>query len=156
MAPSPNLETKTTGEAVEARFTGRRVVLDETNLRKVGRQLNRLAQEVGPRTLLLTFANVEYLSSTGLATLIGLHKTMRAGGGRLVLRNINAQVYEIFRMTKLNTFLDVRPEEPGDAPSPEGGPPIHPDAVVTPRGEGEDASGVARPAPFAPWRGGLP
>ena len=61
--------------------------------------------------LLLDFTNVEYLSSVELGTLITLHKRVKAFGGRLTLFNLNAQVYEVFTVTHLQTVLGICREE---------------------------------------------
>jgi anti-sigma B factor antagonist len=75
---------------------------------------NMLARELEGRTdalgdchLLLDFTNVEYLNSAELGTLITLHKRMKATGGRLTLFNLNAQVYEVFTITHLETLLGI-------------------------------------------------
>jgi anti-anti-sigma regulatory factor len=39
--------------------------------------------------------------------LIDLHKRMQRFGGRLTLSNLNAQVYEVFAVTRLHTLLTV-------------------------------------------------
>jgi anti-anti-sigma factor len=65
--------------------------------------------------LLLDFTHVEYLTSVELGTLISLHKRVKASGGRLTLFNLNAQVYEVFTVTHLQTLLGICREE--DPPS---------------------------------------
>ncbi len=61
--------------------------------------------------LLLDFTHVEYLSSVELGTLITLHKKVKASGGRLTLFNLNAQVYEVFTVTRLQTYLGICRED---------------------------------------------
>ncbi len=75
---------------------------------------NMLARELEGRTdrlgachLLLDFTNVEYLNSLELGTLITLHKRMKAAGGQLTLFNLDAQVYEIFTTTHLQTVMGI-------------------------------------------------
>lgn len=75
---------------------------------------NVLARELEGRTdglgachLLLDFTNVAYLNSLELGTLITLDKRMKAAGGRLTLFNLNAQVYEVFTTTHLQTVLGI-------------------------------------------------
>lgn len=57
--------------------------------------------------LLLDFDNVEFITSVELGTLVSLHTRMKACGGRLTLFNLNAQVYEVFTVTKLHTLLGI-------------------------------------------------
>jgi anti-anti-sigma factor len=61
--------------------------------------------------LLLDFTNVERVSSEGLGALVGLHKRMRLGGGRLTLFNLCPQLYEVFEITRLDTLLRICREE---------------------------------------------
>jgi anti-sigma B factor antagonist len=88
-------------------------VLDEPQLtyhkmQPVEPQLDRLAEQAGHGTLRLDFRHVEHLTSMVLGKLVSLHKRMRDVGGALQLVNLNADLYELFQITRLNTFLDVR------------------------------------------------
>ena len=65
----------------------------------------------GLRKLLLNFGNVEYLSSAALGKLITLNKKLQAVGGRLILCNIDPQIYEVFEITKLDKFFNIQKEE---------------------------------------------
>jgi anti-sigma B factor antagonist len=88
---------------------------------------NMLAKELEGHTdglkeghLLLDFTNVKYLSSVELGTLIGLHKRMKASGGRLTLFNLSAELYEVFTVTRLQTLLGICRKleaSPGDGPA---------------------------------------
>jgi anti-anti-sigma factor len=81
--------------------------------------------------LLLDFTNVEYLSSVELGTLIALHKRMKASGGRLTLFNLNAQVYEVFTVTRLQTLLGIcREEVPPKVNQPNSTPGMRPKLSV--------------------------
>jgi anti-anti-sigma factor len=79
---------------------------------------NMFARQLAGRTdgleeshLLLNFSNVEYLNGAELGTLITLHQRMKACGGRLTLFNLNDRVYEVFTITRLQTFLGICREE---------------------------------------------
>lgn len=49
--------------------------------------------------LVLNLLSLEYISSAGLRTLKTLHILMAKKGGRLVLKNANKTVMEVFEMT---------------------------------------------------------
>jgi anti-anti-sigma factor len=70
-------------------------------------ELERLTDEPRGCHLLLDFSKVEYLNSDDLGVLINLHKKMLRFGGWLTLVNLNAQVYELFAVTRLHTFLTI-------------------------------------------------
>jgi anti-sigma B factor antagonist len=73
----------------------------------IARELLGLTGETGERHLLLDFTNVEYMNSMELGTLVTLHKQIEAGGGRLTLFNLSAQVFELFTVTRLHTLLGI-------------------------------------------------
>ncbi len=83
-----------------------------------------LARELKGRTenleachLLLDFTHVEFLNSMELGTLITLHKSVKAAGGRLTLFNLKPQVYEVFTVTRLQMLLGICREEAALSPS---------------------------------------
>jgi anti-sigma B factor antagonist len=73
----------------------------------IARELSGLTDGPGGRHLLLDFTNVEYLNSMELGTLVTLHKQVEAAGGRLTLFNLNAHVFELFAVTRLDTVLAI-------------------------------------------------
>jgi anti-anti-sigma factor len=77
----------------------------------VAESLAELLAEPGRETLVLDIRDVDFLASAEVAQLISLHNQARAAGGRLVLVNLNAHLYELFTRLKLHTFMDVRPRE---------------------------------------------
>ena len=102
------------GDSTIVRFTASRVVLDEQNTPRVGEQLLALVGRRRPRRLLVDFGNVEYLGSDALALLLRLRKELHAWGGRLALRHVSPQLYEVFEVTKLHTLFDIHSTpEPG-------------------------------------------
>ena len=104
------LEVEDIGDVTVVNFTDRKI-LDEQNIQVIGEQLFSLVDEVGRRKILLNFGNVEYLSSAALAKLITLNKKLQQVGGRLILCNIDPQIYEVFEITKLNKLFNIQAEE---------------------------------------------
>jgi anti-sigma B factor antagonist len=104
------LEVEDIGDVTVVNFVDRRI-LDEQNIQTIGEQLFSLVDEVGRRKLLLNFGNVEFLSSAALGKLIALHKKLQAVGGRLILCNIDPEIYEVFEITRLDKFFNIQKEE---------------------------------------------
>src|ERR1700736_2732654 len=104
------LGVKDIGDVTVVNFTDRKI-LDEQNIQIIGEQLFSLVDEAGRRKILLNFGNVEYLSSAALGKLITLNKKLQAAGGRLILCNIDPQIYEVFEITKLNKLFNIHKEE---------------------------------------------
>jgi anti-sigma B factor antagonist len=93
--------------------------LSEANAEDLGEELFRLVEGVARPRLRLDLARVRFLTSTALGKLVDLHKRVRAAGGGLVLLNVAGYVYEVFELTRLHEFLDVRrpPLAPGSRPA---------------------------------------
>lgn len=54
----------------------------------------------------LNFALLDYVSSAGLRIIKLLHMAMRKKGGRLVLKNVNKMVMEVFEITGFAGLLE--------------------------------------------------
>ena len=104
------LEVEDIGDITVVNFVDKKI-LDEQNIQVIGEQLFSLVDQDGRRKLLLNFGNVEYLSSAALGKLITLNKKLQAVGGRLILCNIDPQIYEVFEITKLDKFFNIQKEE---------------------------------------------
>jgi anti-sigma B factor antagonist len=111
------LQVQTFSAMTVARLTAR--TLDELNAEAVGQELSALAGRLAGRWLQLDLGEVHFLTSTGLGKLLSLYQQVRAEGGRLSLRNVRPQVYEVFAVTHLTSLLDVHQASEGGASLPE-------------------------------------
>lgn len=57
--------------------------------------------------VVLDMRGLEYTSSSGLRVILALHKLMDAKGGKLVLRNVNSYIMEIFDVTGFSDILTI-------------------------------------------------
>ena len=104
------LEVESIGDVTVVNFVDRKI-LDEQNIQVIGEQLFSLVDEEGFKKVLLNFSNVEYLSSAALGKLITLNKKLQGVGGKLILCNIDPQIFEVFEITKLDRFFKIVKEE---------------------------------------------
>lgn len=58
-------------------------------------------------TLTLDMIGVEYVSSAALRAILNLNDVLEEKGG-LVLKNVNQNIMEIFRITGFSDYLDIR------------------------------------------------
>ena len=58
-------------------------------------------------SLIMDFANLEYISSAGLRVLIATQKKLKAEDKTLTIKNVNAAVNEIFKMSGFDKILDI-------------------------------------------------
>jgi anti-sigma B factor antagonist len=84
-----------------------RKILDELCIAEIREELTALVGGAGTKTLLLSFRNVDYLSSAALSVLITLNNQVGAKDGRLMLSDISPQIFEVFKITKLNKLFKI-------------------------------------------------
>jgi len=84
-----------------------RNILDEANIQQIGDEITRLIDEQAQPRLLISFDNVDHLSSAALGTLITVNNQIRGKDGQLRLANIDPQIYEVFVITKLNKLFQI-------------------------------------------------
>jgi anti-sigma B factor antagonist len=88
---------------------GRIVLGDEgsAHLRKLVSEL--LSQ--GRKKILLNLAEVTYIDTSGLASLINALAQARKQGGELKLVNLSQKVQDLMQITKLHTVFDIYNDE---------------------------------------------
>ena len=60
--------------------------------------------EVSGKEITLDCTKLEYIASSGLRILLGLLKSAKANGNKVVLKNLNDEIKEVFKMTG---FIDI-------------------------------------------------
>ena len=55
----------------------------------------------------LDLADVQYISSAALSKLLVLRKRVLGVKGRLILRSVHSDLWEVFRVTRLDTFFEI-------------------------------------------------
>ena len=61
--------------------------------------------------IVINLKGVNYVDSSGLATLVEILKNLRAYGGKLKLSNLSSKVRGLFEITKLDKLFDIVDEE---------------------------------------------
>ncbi len=79
-----------------------RNILDEANIQQIGEEISRLIDARSEPKVLISFENVDHLSSAALGTLITINNKVRGRNGQLRLADIDRQIYEVFVITMLN------------------------------------------------------
>ena len=84
-----------------------RKILEEISISEIGEELYSLVEGKEGVKLLLSFKNVEHLSSAALGVLIKLEKEVAAVHGTLKLSDISPQILEVFKITRLNKLFSI-------------------------------------------------
>lgn len=88
--------------------------MDEETGQEVADHLLGLVGDLRGQQLVLDFSAVTYLTSSFLGKIVALYKRLQGVGGKLVIREVQPDIYEIFRVTRLHSVLDIRPGAAGD------------------------------------------
>ena len=111
MPPSDNpwnLKVETAGNQTTIRFDCESIYFDEETTAAVRQQIFPLLETLPPGDLYLDFANVTFLTSNTLAMLLSLRKKWVGRGGQLFLKTLNPEVFDLFRVTRLDNVFDFR------------------------------------------------
>lgn len=84
-----------------------RNILDEANIKAIGEELNQIIESTTEPRIVISFANVDHLSSAALGQLISVNSKVKEHGGQLRLADISPQIYEVFAITKLNKLFEI-------------------------------------------------
>jgi anti-sigma B factor antagonist len=110
MATHRRIDASKVGDVTVVKFLDKKI-LDEAGIQELGSELFGLVEQDNRKSILLNFADVEFLSSAALGKLITLDRKVKAHKGRLKMSNIRPEILEVFQVTKLNKVFDIRTEE---------------------------------------------
>ena len=79
--------------------------LDATHYERVEREVVVAIDASAHRCLVLDFANVQFVSSAGIRTLINVVKRNRSRGGTVWLAGVRPQVHEVFDIRGLTALF---------------------------------------------------
>ena len=102
----PHLAVSQRDDVQVVEFSDRKI-LEELSIREIEDQLFELVKGEGGITLLLNFKNVEHLSSAALGMLINLEKQVAREDGHLMFSDINPQIFEVFKITRLHKMFEI-------------------------------------------------
>lgn len=59
----------------------------------------------------LNFSDVQLISSVGLGLIVSLNKSAKAGKGKMSMFNLNANLTNLFKITRLDSGLLIKPDQ---------------------------------------------
>jgi len=83
---------------------GRLVLGDESN---AFRERFKALMAAGKKKVVLNLANVTYIDSAGLGTLVAIFNNARSQGATLKLANLGSKSKEVLQIARLITFFDI-------------------------------------------------
>lgn len=86
-----------------------RNIIDEPMIRRIGEEIGHVIEAQDAPRLLISFARVDHLTSAALGEMITVRNKVIDRDGRLCLTDINANIREIFVITRLDQLFDILP-----------------------------------------------
>jgi anti-anti-sigma factor len=80
--------------------------LDTAHAMEVEQDMQPL-HEVSGKAITIDCTQLKYIASSGLRILLGLLKSAKAKGNKVVLKNLNDDIKEVFRMTGFIDLFDI-------------------------------------------------
>ena len=106
MPSESRLRIRKQDSVVQIEFIDRNI-LDEGNIQMISEEISRLIDAEASPKLLISFANVDYLSLAALGAMITINNKIRQKNGQLRLASIDPQIYEVFVITRLNKLFQI-------------------------------------------------
>lgn len=106
---NPRISVEYSENATIVTFTDEKI-LEEKDIQALQDSIMSVIEQAERINLILDFHNVRFLSSAVLGLLIRVSKKIYEHEGQLRLCNINARIYEIFKITRLTKIFDIRPD----------------------------------------------
>jgi anti-anti-sigma factor len=82
-------------------------ILEEHQIKELESAIVPLINENGDGELVLNFCNVQFMSSSVLGLLVKILKKVCELGGHLKLKNVNPNIYKVFKITQLTKIFDI-------------------------------------------------
>jgi anti-sigma B factor antagonist len=108
------MSQRATLEAAAHASDGQTVIELRGDIDGAGREALGAAYDAAPAgtPLLLDFARVDYINSTGIALIVGLLARARAEARPISARGLSPHYREIFEITRLSDFITILADEP--------------------------------------------
>ena len=92
------------GHQIIAKFSGR---LDTAAAVQTAEDV-KLLQEAANKVIVLDCSELEYISSSGLRIFLGIRKEAANHGSKVIVRNINADIRQVFMMTGFISLFEIQ------------------------------------------------
>lgn len=86
-----------------------RNILDEANIRQIEDEIKQIIDGEAKPRVIISFDNVDHLSSAALGSLITINSRVNEKSGQLRLAEIPESIYDVFVITKLERLFQIHP-----------------------------------------------
>jgi anti-sigma B factor antagonist len=82
-------------------------ILDQSKIDRIHHELQAIVEASGVPKIILSFENVQHISSAMLGVLMSLNKQIKSMDGELRLACISSGIMEVFKLTRLDKLLKI-------------------------------------------------
>ena len=82
-------------------------ILTERHVKELEEEIMVVVEQAKRQNMMMDFCDVNFMTSAFLGLLIKVHKRLRERGGCLKLRNINPNIYKVFKISQLTKVFDI-------------------------------------------------
>lgn len=79
--------------------------LDHCCAQSVRRELDAFLQDLGIRVLILDFASLKFMDSSGIGVILGRYRILHDRGGEVAVIHMNQHIARIFHMSGLDRII---------------------------------------------------
>lgn len=90
------------GDKIVVRLNGE---LDHFCAQSVRRELDTLLQDPSVKTLILDFASLNFMDSSGIGVILGRYRILRDRGGSVAVSHMNPHIARIFHMSGMDRII---------------------------------------------------
>lgn len=90
------------GDKIVVRLNGE---LDHFCAQSVRRELDTLLQDPSVKTLILDFASLNFMDSSGIGVILGRYRILRDRGGSVAVSHMNQHITRIFHMSGMDRII---------------------------------------------------
>jgi anti-sigma B factor antagonist len=94
------------GDVIIIEFTDK-AILDQSKIDRLHQEMQSVIEKSGLPKIILSFENVQNISSAMLGVLMSLNKQIKSMGGEMRLAAISNSIMEVFKLTRLDKLLKI-------------------------------------------------
>jgi anti-sigma B factor antagonist len=105
-----SLRSRDVEDVLVVQFTDAKI-LDDTRIQQIGKELLDMTAKAQSGKMVLNFDGVSFMSSAMIGKLVLLNKKCKTSNIDLKLCQITANVFEVFKIMRLNKVFDIHKDE---------------------------------------------
>jgi stage II sporulation protein AA (anti-sigma F factor antagonist) len=85
--------------------------IDHHSAKGIREQINEKINTAMPKILVMNFAGVEFMDSSGLGIILGRYRLMQSMGGTAMVTGVKRQIYKILKLSGVDKIMQIAGEE---------------------------------------------